>query len=225
MKIYFDLDDTLYDQIIPFQKASDEVFGEFEHIDMRSFYKEFKKYSDEIFADGQTGKIPLIETHVYRITNACKSYSIEITREQAIHFQEVYLSKQAEISLSQPMKQLLTELTKKNIELGIITNGPSDHQRMKISKLGLERWIDNNHIYISQEVGILKPNPAIFERIGSTADYLYIGDSYENDVESSKAAGWSCVWLNKKQGIATNVLPDYEVYNENELIQLVLSLL
>src|ERR671937_164738 len=53
-------------------------------------------------------------------------------------------------------------------------------------------------VVISAEVGVAKPDPAIFraalERLGARAeDSLHVGDSVENDVAGARAAGLDAV--------------------------------
>ncbi|HEY8447485.1 MAG TPA: HAD family hydrolase [Thermomicrobiales bacterium] len=84
--------------------------------------------------------------------------------------------------------------------LGIITNGPAEVQREKVALLGLESAVD--FILISGELGIAKPDPAIFaealRRGAATADEaVFIGDSPEFDIAGARAAGIRAVWLNR----------------------------
>lgn len=47
--VLFDVDDTLYDQVIPFQKAYEELFkGSFE-LSIEELYKRSRYYSDEVW--------------------------------------------------------------------------------------------------------------------------------------------------------------------------------
>jgi HAD superfamily hydrolase (TIGR01549 family) len=83
---------------------------------------------------------------------------------------------------------------------GLVTNGPAEVQHAKISLLGLEAEID--FAVISGEVGVEKPDPAIFEialeRGGASAgEAIYIGDSPEYDIEGARNAGIPSVWMNR----------------------------
>ena len=56
------------------------------------------------------------------------------------------------------------------------------------------------HLLISEEVGINKPQPGIFqialERNGVTADeVVMVGDSYWSDIAGAKAAGIDQIWI------------------------------
>lgn len=94
----------------------------------------------------------------------------------------------------------LTAARREGRAVGLITNGPADIQRAKIELLGLTRHID--FALISGELGIAKPDPAIFEealhRAGVTArEALFIGDSPEFDIAGARAAGIRAIWVNR----------------------------
>ena len=84
-------------------------------------------------------------------------------------------------------------------KLGLITNGPSAIQRAKIERFGLANYFDE--LIVSAEVGVAKPDPAIFrlalERLGvAPAEALFVGDSPEYDLRGAMAAGVPFVWMN-----------------------------
>jgi HAD superfamily hydrolase (TIGR01549 family) len=84
--------------------------------------------------------------------------------------------------------------------IGLITNGPADVQRDKIALLGLERHLD--FALISGELGVAKPDPAIFREALRRGDAMveetvFIGDSPEYDVASARAAGIRAIWMNR----------------------------
>ena len=123
------------------------------------------------------------------------------------------------------MEQMLGVLSRK-MTLGIITNGPSEHQRDKIRALGVERWIPMERIWISGDLGVGKPHKEIFEtareRLGLKPEELcFVGDAYGQDILGAKNVGWQTVWFNHRGRHATgDVTPDYEVRSEQALITL-----
>ena len=85
--------------------------------------------------------------------------------------------------------------------LGIITNGPADVQRAKIERLRLQERVD--HVLISGELGIAKPDPRIFRRALELVEappeaFLFVGDHPEADVRGAKEAGLWAAWVNRK---------------------------
>lgn len=84
--------------------------------------------------------------------------------------------------------------------VGLVTNGPTAIQRPKIELLEIEPHFPV--IVVSEEVGVWKPDPAIFEialeRAGiAAADAIYVGDSAEHDIPGAHAAGLRAVWVNR----------------------------
>jgi putative hydrolase of the HAD superfamily len=84
--------------------------------------------------------------------------------------------------------------------IGIVTNGPADVQRDKIALLNLGPVVD--FVLISEEVGIAKPDPAIFAealRLANVTpeDAIVIGDSPEFDIAGARAAGIRSIWVNR----------------------------
>lgn len=82
--------------------------------------------------------------------------------------------------------------------LAVVTNGPSEIQRPKVAKFGLEDLVD--HIVVSGEVGAHKPDPAIFRHLLREAGVdpraaMHVGDSLHSDVTGAHAAGMSAVWF------------------------------
>ena len=79
-----------------------------------------------------------------------------------------------------------------NYRLGMITNGYIDSQRGRLEATGLTRYFDP--ILISEEVGVAKPDAAIFKmalaalQLGRD-EVLYIGDSISHDYQGCLNAG------------------------------------
>jgi len=92
--------------------------------------------------------------------------------------------------------------------LALITNGAAREQRLKIEQHGLAQRF--GVILVSREVGIRKPDPAIFHQalaaLGAPPERaVHIGDSLEHDVAGAQAAGVRSIWLNR--GAASPDLP------------------
>lgn len=222
--ILFDIDDTLYDLSIPFKEAFREFFPG-EEMDLEGAFLASRKYSDRIYG-------PLFkrgdfqeEMYIYRLGNAFRDYGKIIDGATALQFQSVYEKHQHNIRMTGEMEGLLEKLSKKTT-LGIITNGPSEHQRDKVRALGLERWIPMERIWISGDLGIGKPHKEIFaaaqDKLGLKPEEIcFVGDAYGHDILGARGAGWKAVWFNHRRRQATGEAePDYEVRSEQDLIAL-----
>jgi putative hydrolase of the HAD superfamily len=81
---------------------------------------------------------------------------------------------------------------------GVLTNGPPDIQRFKLSQAGLNGVLDA--VVISGETGFGKPEAAAFSLIldqldARAADTVMVGDSWERDICGSLKAGMRTVWV------------------------------
>jgi YjjG family noncanonical pyrimidine nucleotidase len=109
--------------------------------------------------------------------------------------------------------------------LGLVTNGIASVQRSRIAVAGIEVFFQG--IFISEEVGISKPDPAIFHlaaRELHVAPYevLCVGDSPSSDIRGGNAAGMATCWVNPRGAAypATEPAPDYVVGSLEELLAL-----
>jgi len=103
-----------------------------------------------------------------------------------------YLTGFAKTSVLFPGTIPLLKSLSSSYRLGLITNGRSDLQRSVIETHGLQHIFDP--ILISEEVGLSKPDPALFLRpvqaFGLEPEQvLFIGDHPLHDVAGAKAVG------------------------------------
>lgn len=226
INLLFDVDDTLYDQLKPFEDAYREVFGEFKFdLSIDTLFVKSRHYSDVVFDLVTDGKMDEEVMHVYRIRKAFASMGIEITEQNALLFQSYYQRNQAEIMIDPIMRDVLSMAVSKGITLGVITNGPAAHQANKVKQLQLSNWINEKNIFISGALGISKPDKAIFNYVEnkmgiSPEATFYIGDSYRNDVVGAKEAGWNSIWINRRKHEIPNerkYLPDYIIDEDSRL--------
>lgn len=87
--------------------------------------------------------------------------------------------------------------------LAVITNGLARDQREKLERLGVATLVDA--VVVSEEVGLQKPDPAIFavalDALAERADAaVYVGDNPAHDVVGAHAAGMAGVWLDRGDG-------------------------
>jgi putative hydrolase of the HAD superfamily len=100
-----------------------------------------------------------------------------------------------------PLDPGAESLVKRALEfgrLGLITNGPPDIQRLKLSHTGLAGSFEA--VLISGELGFGKPGAQVFEHAleileSDAEESVMVGDSWERDVEGALSAGLSAIWL------------------------------
>ena len=223
--VLFDVDDTLYDQTVPFKEAYAQYFGDKPPVPAEVIYPVTRKYSDQVYSQAMSGQITMEELYIYRVQKAFEEYNITITVEEALAFQKVYADRQRHIHMSETMEKILAYCAGK-AKLGIITNGPSAHQWNKVKSLQAERWILHENIFVSGDVGAEKPERKIFDHAKQMmkledAEVWFVGDSYELDVKGAMNAGWNAVWMNRRgrEKPDDNVKLMYEVGTEDELFE------
>ncbi|UOQ47379.1 HAD family hydrolase [Gracilibacillus caseinilyticus] len=224
--IIFDVDDTLYDQSLSFHHTFRKIIASYYSYDeLDQIYRRSREYSEILFDKSEAGEISIYEWQTGRIIKACQDFNIVITEAQAASFHQQYKREQAKIQLFPEMEQLLTYLKDSGKQMAILTNGDTEHQTMKIKQLGLEQWIPADHIFISGSYGVAKPKLEIFQVVEQALgchpdDTVYIGDSFEKDIEGAKHVGWKAIWMNHRKRTVSNTVyeADQEIHHASELL-------
>lgn len=223
----FDLDDTLYDQLQPFSLAFEKNFGEYKNITLLELYKKHRYYSDSVFEASSTGAMGMREMHIYRIKAAMRDYNIDISNDEALIFQLDYENFQNQITIPSDIRAALEYCQKENYFLGIITNGPSTHQRNKINQLNIIKWVPISRIIVSGDYEFAKPDKRIFLEFQNNHNLnpektYYIGDSFPSDVVGAKRAGWKSIWANHRNRDRTDekISPDFILEKGESLVDL-----
>ena len=220
--IVFDLDDTLYDKLLPLKKTF-ESFDEFNSISFNLFYKHYEINSDIAFWNERMGIMSLHESRLFRIHKTFKDLNLTTAESKVEKFLNNYQIQQNYITLFPRIPSILEYLIKQQKKLVIITNGPTTHQMGKIKKLQLDRWFSPNQIIISEEVGIAKPNKKIFKLAEkrfyfNSQDAYFIGDSYTHDIVGAYNANWNTIWFNhRRNSCKLNFQVNKVVYSDIEL--------
>jgi HAD superfamily hydrolase (TIGR01549 family) len=125
--------------------------------------------------------------------------------------------------LFEDVQELFSTLKEAGVPLALITNGAADVQRAKLRALDIEHLFDA--VIVSAEVGIAKPDAAIFElameRLGAEPERVWhVGDNLGTDVAGARAAGIGAVWLNRhgRPLPEGETAPDLEIRSLSELV-------
>ena len=228
--VLFDVDDTLYDQVIPFQKAYEQLFKEYYTLPLEELYRRSRYYSDEVFEATQRGEMSMNAMYIYRVKKAFESFGVSITDGDALAFQSLYAANQKKLEVSKTMRGIIELCGQHNILMGVITNGPSQHQWNKVRALNIEDWIPKEHIFVSGDIGVSKPHIEIFNHVEKAMNLipeetLFIGDTFHSDIVGAKGAGWKAIWLNRRQTeiLDSDIQADYCITDEVELYKIVLN--
>ncbi|MBQ4253904.1 MAG: HAD family hydrolase [Erysipelotrichaceae bacterium] len=201
--IFFDLDDTLYSRLDPFSRAFREMFDSDEKAVIKSAFNRVDVRGGEVFYDHENGIITSEQMYIYRYTAGFADVGITISPKQALEFYDLYQYNLDHLILSDKTAGILDLCSSLFERTGLITNGPSEHQRAKIKALGLEKWLDPQLIFISSEVGSAKPEKGIFHKAmdiscQNAENLVMCGDSYKNDISPVLELNWKTIYLNKR---------------------------
>ena len=230
--VVFDVDDTLYDMSQPFFHAYRALPAARHDLPEQELFLSFRRFSDERFADAQTGKMTLQDLYIYRFRMMLRTFGIETTDAAALEFQHLYMRLQYQVQLSSMMKNLLGELCK-HVAVGIITNGDSVHQRNKLRSLNVSPWISENHIIVSGDHVFSKPDVRIVQEMEQRLHLmpkhlLYVGDAFPLDIAGAAAAGWNSIWFNHRRRDRPDDAAfdaDVEVHSEDELFRTIMTMI
>lgn len=209
--IFFDLDDTLYDHMIPFRKALQAVLTLPDDFPYENAYHRFRYHTDTLSAAikgsfHESNTAVMEDIQVTRFVNTLAEYELAITDEQGRRLQDAYRSGQFDIELFDGARELLITLRDQGHVVGVITNGLDKHQMKKIVKLGLDELLTPARIFTSGAVGYDKPDARIFTYVNEKTETvpehsIYIGDSWRNDVMGTKDTGWTMIWFNHRDAL------------------------
>jgi putative hydrolase of the HAD superfamily len=200
--ILFDLDDTLADSAGTEERVwndvADVIAAHLPGVDRAELRVRYIQALHRHYPDLAAGRTDVVAFRRVRLADAIapwgkldgdlfESYLAEKSRvaEEIVPFPRAIATVRA--------------LRARGVRVGVLTNGPSQHQRRKleVSQLGPEL----NAIAISEELGVAKPDEAAFARaldlLGTRADRsAMVGDSLENDVLGALRAGLAAaVWI------------------------------
>ena len=216
--IVFDVDDTIYDQQAPYRKAIERCFPDFDMSQINQNYIRFRHYSDTGFPKVIAGEWTVEYFRFWRCRETLREFGYtEIDEETGRKFQEIYEYELERITMLDEMRMTLDFLKSKNVPMGVITNGPTEHQLKQVRKLGLSDYIEPQCVIVSQATGFQKPEKEIFNLAAEQFEMnpettLYVGDSYDNDVMGAVNGGWRALWFNHRgRSIKPGTKPVYDL--------------
>lgn len=220
--VAFDLDDTLFCE-------ADFLHSAYRHIASRLN----DKYSALLYCDcldimmSADNAFDALFNHIGKLG---------ITIEEDIAWcVDTYRTHYPDISLYSNAEKTLEKLQQSGIGLALITDGRINTQTNKISALGLNRFITNNNIIISEAIGFNKehhlPFTLLMRQNPETNKFCYIGDNTSKDFYWPNKLGWTTICLRDKGrnihpqdfNCPAGYRPDYIINNLSETINIILK--
>ncbi|SER68629.1 putative hydrolase of the HAD superfamily [Salipaludibacillus aurantiacus] len=238
--VTFDLDNTLFSHEEAFKKAikecfktfSDKYINEAHEITYEQFFPVFKLNCDRYWDKYESGEVDGKTYRRIRFNETMKDLALPYGNDYADFFHDHYYSIIDEYSKPfEGVHELFEVLTEHGVRIAIVSNGSADTQYNKVKKLGINKWVADEHIFISEEAGVSKPDKEIFKLVEEklklpSHDIVFVGDSWEHDVAGPIEAGWEAIFLNtRKEDKPTEHQPaaEFEEFThlKDELIKMV----
>ena len=224
--IFFDLDRTLWD----FDAAAEVAFERiYEQYNLKSlgipsaheFHEVYHPLNERLWELYREDKITKADLNRTRFLKPLEHYGIHDV-ELADHLSEDYVYWTPRIVRLVPGTMELLEYLKPKYHLHLITNGFEEVQDTKLTLSGMKPYFET--LTVSEEVGVKKPNPEIFQyalrKAHATAEEsLMIGDEMAVDIDGARAAGIDTVLFNPK-GEKIDGERTFEVRNLLEIKQI-----
>lgn len=201
--LFIDLDNTLYDFSGNSREAYiavynlldyDRWFRSFEH-----YYEIYEEYNLRLWALYAEGKITKEHLNAERYSHPLRVVGAPDPEAIGAQFWDEAMKRLPLGSRLMPhAKEILTYLRPK-YKMYILSNGFTELQSRKMQSAGIAHYFDG--MILSEDIGVNKPNPAIFTHAlqiaESTAEEsLMIGDNYEVDIEGAQRVGIDQVFYN-----------------------------
>lgn len=123
------------------------------------------------------------------LSEVCNVLKLPLTVKDSLLW--VYRLHDPKISLGDEVKELLRHINAR-FHVGILTDGRSASQRLKVKALGL----DDYPLYISEEYGEEKPSMLRFKKVMNDfpgMNYVYVGDNPAKDFIAPNCLGWKTI--------------------------------
>ena len=212
--IYFDLDDTLLDHKSAERAALKDAFEHYSFFNgmaLDQLRKTYELINAKLWDQYNHGKIDRDELQRNRF-----KYTLEQLDLDGDKYEEVgsyYMDCYANHWQWMDGASKAYDRIRSHFQVGVITNGFSETQKKKFNRFDLHKTA--NHLIISEDVGVMKPQPGIFKYATELADcdpddILYVGDSYNSDIQGGSSYGWNTAWYKSD--------PDPEISKEADFI-------
>ena len=201
--VFFDMDDTIFDHALTCRDALARVRRDWPLFGRRPAVEVWRQYTrllEEIHAEVVLGRLDPMAARRRRFRLLARFCGGEISEEEAAECSRQYRGHYQALRRAVPGVGSLLRRLHGRVEVGVVSNNQTTEQEEKLAFLGFDRWVD--HLVVSEEVGVAKPDPRIFEvalarASASPEQAVMVGDSWANDVLGARGARIGAVWFNR----------------------------
>lgn len=198
--IYFDLDDTLLDHRAAEQAALADCCAAFaDHFgghEVGVVQETYHRHNAPLWRRYASGEIGREDVQRLRFEGLCEALGLGL---DARELGEAYMARYAERWRWVDGAEAAFHAIAERLPVGLLTNGFAEAQHAKLDRFPVLRE-RSDAVVVSEEVGVMKPHPLIFQHAAELAgvapgQILYVGDSLHSDVEGGRGAGWEVAWF------------------------------
>ncbi|GGI86429.1 dUMP phosphatase [Shewanella hanedai] len=213
--ILFDADETLF-HFDAFAGLK-FMFSRFDVDFTQADFELYQTVNKPLWVDYQDGLITAAQLQTDRFTAWGDKIGVSAQK-----LNSEFLKAMGEICTLLPGAKALIDSLLGKVKLGIITNGFTALQTVRLEKTGLLDAFEQ--VVISEEVGIAKPDVGIFEHAlmrmnnPERSKVLMVGDNPHSDILGGLNAGVDTCWLNSAELPSPyGITPHYVVKSLHEL--------
>lgn len=195
--ILFDADGTLFDYDRAEEIALTRTFEAFDISVTHDAHALYREINAEAWAAFEAGELTQDVLRVQRFQKLLES--LDLSHDPAAFSARYlnYLGQQTHlIDGAASVLQTLAD----HVHLALITNGLADTQRSRLARTPITPYFEA--IVISEEVGVAKPDPHIFDvafkkmQDPEKSEVLIVGDSLSSDMQGGIDYGIDTCWFN-----------------------------
>jgi putative hydrolase of the HAD superfamily len=217
--LVFDLDDTLSDE-------RDYVRSGFAHVarlvgTSSAEVAEISAWLWQAFESGVRGDT------FDRLRSSYPEVAGRLTTDELVR---AYRGHAPDIELIPGMRDMLDEIRRRGLRIGLLSDGPFAGQAAKVLALGLDQWFDPIVLTGALGPAYFKPAPDGFDVIARAWDeagpaLAYVADNPEKDFVGPRALGWATIRFRRPEQLRYAVeaptpahRPDVELATPAELL-------
>jgi len=208
--IFFDLDHTLWDFETNSDIAFKTIFKQYKvQVNIDKFLNYYRDINQEYWKMYREERVTKEDLRYGRLRDTFNKINFKIEDEIINNLAVDYINVLPNSNLLfEGAHEILAHLLP-NYQLHIITNGFNEVQYEKMEKSDLTKYFKT--IITSEDAGVKKPNPIIFEYAlaqakATSTESIMIGDNWEADIMGAKNAGFDVIFCNfNKESVASNI--------------------
>jgi len=228
--IFFDIDDTLFSTTEFARNARQSAIAAMIRAGLRVPAEDALQELNEVIAEFSSNHEHHFDKLLQRVPrNAWSGINPAILVASGVI--GYHQTKSNEIRPFPDAVPVLEALSKTSLLLGVITAGLAVKQAEKLLRLDLYRFIHPQAIFISDQIGISKPNRKLFLKACQSmghdpAEAIYIGNDPVMDIDPANRAGMVTVQALREAPRAAakgETEPDFTISDFHELLEILRS--